>query len=130
MQLLRMFTFTILAGLASVAPAAAPPASKKLPASDAYHGTTVTEDYRWLEDSNPEVKAWSDAENAYARSILDKLPGVDRIRQRVTEIMSAKEVAYFDVAYRAGQFFAMKDQPPKQQPFLIVTNSATDLSKE
>jgi prolyl oligopeptidase len=108
-----------------------PPATKKESVTDSYHGTQVTEDYRWLEDGkNSEVKGWSDAQNVYARSILDNLPGVERIRAAVTKIMSAEEVAYFEVTHRDGKFFAMKDQPPKQQPFLIVTQSATDLSKE
>jgi prolyl oligopeptidase len=130
MQVLRTSLVTLLAGASSLALAAAPPDSKKLPVSDAYHGTNVTEDYRWLEESTPEVKEWSGSQNAYARAILDKLPGVDKIRARVTEIMSAEEVAYFSVTYRGGKFFALKDQPPKQQPFLIVSDSATDLSKE
>jgi prolyl oligopeptidase len=131
----RAITLALLAlaacGLAPSARATDPPASKRQAVEDTYHGTKVTEHYRWLEDGkNPEVKAWSDAQNAYARSILDNLPGVEAIRARVTEIMSAEEVAYYDVKHRAGTFFARKDQPPKQQPFLIVTDSLTDLSKE
>jgi prolyl oligopeptidase len=122
-----------LVAMSAAAPCRAnqPPDTKKQEVSDTYHGTKVTEGYRWLEDGkDPAVKAWSDAQNAYARSILDNLPGVDAIRARVTEIMSAEEVAYYDVTHRDGTFFARKDQPPKQQPFLIVTNSLTDLSKE
>ncbi len=110
---------------------AAPPKTDKRPVTDAYHGVKVTEDYRWLEeDKNPEVKAWSNSENAYARSILDKLPGREEIQKRVTEIMSAELVSYYGVDYEAGKYFAMKEHPPKQQPFLIVTDSPTDLSKE
>ena len=52
---------------------------------------------------DPEVKAWSDAENAYARQFLDRLPNVAAIRARVTEIMSAKSPSYGerDVSRRA-----------------------------
>src|SRR5688572_7933866 len=56
---------------------AAPSAAKK-PVKDVYHGVTVTDDYRWLEDAkDPAVKAWSDAQNAYARKHLDAVPGRD-----------------------------------------------------
>jgi prolyl oligopeptidase len=111
--------------------AAGPPASRSERVTDEFHGTTVNEDYRWLEDgSDSAVKAWSDAQNAYARSVLDKLPGVDAIRARVAEIMSAETVAYYGVEPCGALFFAMKDQPPKQQPFLVVTNSLDDVSGE
>ena len=108
-----------------------PPATEKRPVSDTYHGTEVTEDYRWLEDSNDAaVKAWSDAQNAYARSILDRLPGREAIDKRVSEIMSAELVSYWGVVHHGGKYFAMKEQPPKQQPFLVVSDSLDDLAGE
>ena len=40
------------------------PATKKQPVTDNYHGTTVKEDYRWLEDfQDPAVRQWSAAQN-------------------------------------------------------------------
>ena len=110
---------------------AAPPETRTEPVTDQFHGTQVTEQYRWLEDGeSSEVRAWSDAQNAYARGVLDNLPGVDGIRARVTEIMAAETVAYWAVEPRGGKLFAMKDQPPKQQPFLVVSDSLDDLSHE
>lgn len=109
---------------------AAPPATKKEPATDAYHGTQVVDEYRWLEDSkNREVQAWSDAENAYARAYLDKLPGREALRNRVKEILEAKVMAHYSLAYRPGMLFAMKRLPPKQQPFLVVMPSAQEPEK-
>jgi len=102
-----------------------PPATKRIPVTNTYHGVKVTEDYRWLENaSDPTVEQWSDAQNAYARSILDKLPHVQEIRDRVTEIMEAKTVAYGGLTVRGGKLFAVKRQPPKQQPFIVVMSSA------
>lgn len=103
---------------------AAPPETKKVPVTDAYHGVSVMDDYRWLEDwDQPAVQQWSNAQNAYARAYLDHLANVDAIRARVTQIMGAQTVSYFDTAVRPGVVFAMKRQPPKQQPFLIVMPS-------
>ncbi|MCA9554612.1 MAG: S9 family peptidase, partial [Myxococcales bacterium] len=99
---------------------AAPPASEKRPVSDDYHGVAVSEDYRWLEDgAAPEVKAWSAAQNAYARAYLDALPGRDAIQKRVSEVLEADSESYFGVSKIEGGFLAMKRQPPKQQPFLV-----------
>lgn len=115
---------------------AAPPSTRAEPVSDTFHGEQVAESYRWLEDAaNPDVQAWSDAQNVYARAILDKLPGVARIRARVAEIMSAETTSYWGVqargdATRGWRYFAWKEQPPKQQPFLVVTDSLDDLSRQ
>src|SRR5262245_54377388 len=52
---------------------AEPPAAAKKPVTDTYHGVTVVDDYRWLEDgSNKDVKAWSDAQNEHARASLSR----------------------------------------------------------
>ena len=59
----------------------APPPTEKKPVTDELQGVKVVDDYRWLEDwSNAKVQAWSEAQNTYARSMLDKLPGVETIR--------------------------------------------------
>lgn len=104
---------------------ARPPRTRKQPVIDNYHGTTVTDDYRWLEDAaKDEVRRWSDAQNTAARAVLDHLPHVAAIRARVTEIMTAKTVGYSSLAYRKENLFAVVRQPPKQQPFLVVMPSA------
>ncbi|MCH7591249.1 MAG: S9 family peptidase [Planctomycetes bacterium] len=122
--------FTTLVSLAALAPAA-PPATNKAKVSDTFFGVKVSENYRWLEDAkNPEIRAWSDAQNVHARSVLDNLPNVDAIRKRVTEILAARTASYGGVLHRNGTFFAFKRRPPKQQSFLIVTNSWSDTSSE
>src|SRR5262245_12340126 len=97
---------TLLTGaafLGAAAAALAQPATAKKPATDTYHGTTVTDFYRWLEDwSDASVKEWSEAQNAYARSILDNLPGVEAIRKRVTELRGAPQPDYSGLAFKGG----------------------------
>jgi prolyl oligopeptidase len=91
---------------------------------DTYHGVTVTDDYRWLEDGKAkEVQTWSDAQNAHARSVLDKLPGVSVIRNSVKEILTAKTTSHGSISIRGDRVFAIKRQPPKEQPFLVVMPS-------
>src|ERR1051326_9067691 len=97
---------------------AAPPPAKKEPVNDTYHGDSVVDPYRWLQDGNSKtVQAWSEAQNAYARAYLDKLPGVETIRGRVKELLEAKTITHYHLQWRDGRLFAMKRQPPKQQPF-------------
>lgn len=120
-----VFTLTIC-GLVCGSVLAQPPVTYKSPTIDSYHGVSVTDDYRWLEDwSSPEVKAWSDAQNAYARSNLDKLACADAIRARLTELETGASPRHSALKWRGGMLFAMKNDPTKQQPLLVVMPSAS-----
>ena len=122
--MLKMLITSILLGISATAFCSDPPASKKNPVKDIYFHTEVIDDYRWLENWNdPEVKKWSDTQNLYARSILDQLPGAAKIRSRITGILSAETTKYGAVQFKNGKLFALKLQPPKQQPFLILLDS-------
>ena len=51
------------------------------------HRKTIHDRFRWLEDGNdPNVKKWADAEDAYARAQLSKVPDRDAIKTRLTEL--------------------------------------------
>jgi len=101
------------------------PATPKRPAVTDYDGVKVSEDYRWLEDSkNAEVTAWSEAQNQRARAFLAALPSVPQIHARVAALMKSRSPMWYELEWRGGQLFAMKNQPPKQQPFLVVRASA------
>jgi prolyl oligopeptidase len=122
-------TITKLLAVLLLALLAAPPATEKENVTDTYHGVEIVDPYRWLEDSSAErVRKWSDAQNAYARKFLDALPDYKAIRAQVAKIMQAKSYRYGEVKYIAGKLFAIKQQPPKQQPFLLVMDWPGDLS--
>jgi prolyl oligopeptidase len=99
--------------------------------SDVYHGVTVSEDYRWLERwDDPEVQSWSDAQNAYARSYLDGLPNRTAIHGRLKELYGESYTEYHNLRPAGGKLFAMKSQPPYEQPFLVTLESAHDTGSE
>jgi prolyl oligopeptidase len=127
---IRIPPAVLLFSLAALPLRAGPPETPKRPVEDVYHGVRVSEDYRWLEDaSSKEVQAWTKAENAYARSVLDKLPGIAKLRGRLTEVMSAKRTTHGSIKKAGGKFFAMRRQPPKEQPFLVVMDSLREPAK-
>src|SRR5579884_2092766 len=109
----------------------APPPTPKRPVTDEYHGVKVVVDYRWLEDWNsPEVKQWTAAQNARTREYLDHLPARPEIKALVTRLLSESSSRYFGMTYSGGTLFALKMQPPKQQPMLVALQSADDPSSE
>ena len=133
------FTMGTLAGLAiSISScnanregAASPfPATKKMPVTDEYYGVKVTDDYRWLDDlRDPDVRQWNDEQNRYSRAVLDRAPARQMIADRLKEIYSDQTTSYYAVQWRQA-LFAMKRQPPKEQPFLVVLKSADDVASE
>jgi prolyl oligopeptidase len=98
-----------------------------VPVADAYHGVKVVDDYRWLEKGDdPKVKAWSDAQNAWARAHLDRLPGVDTLRAEVSRIRKIAVPRYGRLMYAGPTLFALKVDPPRQQPLLVALASEDD----
>jgi prolyl oligopeptidase len=94
-------------------------------------GVTIADDYRWLEDAqSPGVRAWSDGQNAYARSVLDRLPAVGAIRKRVGQLLGAEAPDWPTLTARPGMLFALKRQPPKQQPFIVVMRDSENAASE
>jgi prolyl oligopeptidase len=108
-----------------------PPQTPQIPVVNEYHGVKVVDPYQWLENWNDKrVQKWSEKQNAYARHILDNLPHVKELRERITEILTAKSVSYYSLCRREGKLFAIKRQPPLEQPFLVVMPSAENPEPE
>ena len=123
----------VLAAFAPVPGHSAPalPDTPKRPVEDTYHGQVVREDYRWLEDAaDPSVRRWSDAENLVARDFLDGIPQRPQILERVTALTLDRSPRYIDLVIRGGTTFAIKDQPPLQQPMLVALPSVDDTTGE
>ena len=105
-----------------------PPSTPKRPLVTDYFGTKVSDEYGWLENpADPEVKAWSDAQNAFTRTYFDGLEARPAIKQRIGQLLAASP-SYFGLAWKNGVTFVMEELPPKQQPFLMVLKSPEDLA--
>src|ERR1700720_869959 len=107
------------------------PQTPKKPVTDEYQSVKVEDDYQWLEkDDDPEVKAWSSAQNQRTRAYVDKLPDRAATEKQLTEWFAKTSPSYSGLVSRPGILFAMKFQPPKQQQMLVTLASADDLKSE
>src|SRR5215211_7557350 len=92
------------------------PETPRRAVSDSYHGVTVTESYRWLENfEDPEVQAWNAAQNRYSRALLDAVNGRASIEARLRALYTATSAEHFGLKTRQGTIFAIKNQPPREQ---------------
>jgi prolyl oligopeptidase len=91
------------------------------PVTTTYHGVEVIDAYAWLEDASSEdTQLWTKAQHERTTSYLTGLRGYAEIRGRAREVIGAPSTSYADVRVGNGTFFALKHQPPKQQPFLVA----------
>ena len=102
-------------------------AAADAPVTDTYHGVTVTDPYRWLENANdPAVQSWSAAHDRRARAYLDALPYRKAIYERLYQQLSASSASYYSIAVAGGRLFALSNQPPKNQPMLVMLGKDAD----
>src|SRR4029077_20881960 len=91
------------------------------------HGVTVGDPYRWLEDSaNPAVQQWSSAHNRRARAYLDGLPSPQAHYDRLFRQLAASSPSYSSLRQAGGRLFALSNQPPKNQPLIVVMGADAD----
>src|SRR4051794_7828956 len=88
---------------------------------DTYHGVEVVDEYRWLENPGSEAtREWTVAQDARTRAYLEALPFREAIRHRCEEILKVESTSYDDLSLGGSTSFALKTQPPLQQPFLVA----------
>jgi len=106
------------------------PATAVDPVTDTLHGVEVVDNYRWLENSNVDVQAWTDRQNEYTRSHLDQLPDRQAIIERLQQLYDEAEPEYSNFHHQNEQLFALKDDPTLDQPMLVTIDSPHDLASE
>ncbi|GAB3275810.1 prolyl oligopeptidase family serine peptidase [Actinocorallia lasiicapitis] len=74
---------------------------------DDLHGHRVADPYRWLEDpQSAETKEWLRAEDELFHTVVDDLPGRERLRRRVTELLGSGYVS--SPTFRGERRFFMR----------------------
>jgi prolyl oligopeptidase len=103
------------------------PATRADAVTDVYHGVTVADPYRWLENgSDQSVRDWSAAQDKRTRAYLDALPQRKPIYDRLMKLVSETAPSYSGLQAAGDRIFATYNQPPKQQPMIAVLGRDAD----
>jgi prolyl oligopeptidase len=95
--------------------------------TDAYHGVTVADPYRWLERGDDKrVHDWSVAQDDRTRAYLDALAVRKPIHDRLTRLASQTSPSYSGLYAVRDKIFATYNQPPKQQPMIAMLGRDAD----
>ncbi len=89
---------------------------------DNYHGTTVADPYRWLENpDSPETRAWITAQNRLTFGFLESIPARDRIQARLTQLWDYEK---YSIPFREGdRYFYFKNDGLQNQSVLYTLKS-------
>lgn len=70
------------------------PKAKKVDQVDDYHGTKVSDPYRWMEDTgSSDTQKWIEEQVKFTQAYLDKIPERAKIRERLTEIWNYERIS-------------------------------------
>ena len=113
---------TLYAGVAAAQTSGPPltyPAATRGTQVDDYHGVSIADPYRWLEDTDsPETTAWVAAENRLSDSFLATIPQRTAIRNRLTELWN---YARFSAPFKEGnRYFYFQNTGLQNQSVLCV----------
>ena len=122
LALLLSFARTMSAQTTS-APLAYPAAARGTQVDD-YHGTSIADPYRWLEDVDaPATKAWVEAQNGLTDSFLATIPERPAIKARLTALWN---YARYSAPFKEnGRYFYFQNTGLQNQSVLLVQDGRT-----
>jgi prolyl oligopeptidase len=96
-----------------------PPKAKIAPVEDTVLDHKIIDRYRYLENpDDPDTKLFVEQELAYTRSILDPLPGCDKIKARLSQLL---EIGTVGVPQMGGKYyFYTRREGNQNQPILYI----------
>jgi len=121
----RLLESAAAVGAASLAPRlafadapAGPPVATVRPVTETLHGVTVTDPYRWMETpSDPEWKPYLMGQNAYARSVLAKIPHREDLQAKIGHVSGL--VAAVNALQPAGGLIFTEIRPAGANTFKL-----------
>ena len=93
------------------------PETRSQSVTDVLHGETIADPYRWLENgSDPETVRWTEQQNALTEAHLSSMPGRERIRRRLEELLAIGVLGTPSPA--RGRYFYLRRDGHQNQPVL------------
>lgn len=98
------------------------PTPRKAEQFDDYHGTTVADPYRWLEDpDSEETQQWVKAQNEITFKFLQKIPLRETLKERLTKLWDYEK---YSIPFKQGhRYFYYKNDGLQNQSVLYTLNS-------
>jgi prolyl oligopeptidase len=101
------------------------PVTRTVDQQDNYHGVSIADPYRWLEDANSEeTHAWVEAQNKLTQSYLSQIPRREAIKSRLTKLWNYER---FSVPFKeGGRYFYSRNDGLQNQSVLYTMKQLSD----
>jgi prolyl oligopeptidase len=101
------------------------PVTQKGDQVDVYHGVSVADPYRWLENpDSPETQTWITAQNKVTQGYLSQIPEREAIKQRLTQLWDYEK--YGTPFKRGDRYFYYKNDGLQNQSVLYTLKTLDD----
>lgn len=96
-----------------------PPPARVEPVIETLHGRQIADPYRWLENAeSAETKRFVSEQNAYTRSVLEKIPERHALRKRIEKLLTIGRVASPRIG--GDKYFYERRDGRQNQPVVYV----------
>jgi len=121
----RAFALLVLLCTASAVLAQKPPVAPERNVTDEYYGTTIVDPYRWMENvKDPEFQAWAKAQADYTKTVLQSIPGRQKLLERIQQLDNAGAQVR-DFQMYGGRYFYLKALPNEENYKLYMRDAKT-----
>jgi len=101
-----------------------PPVARSQPVRETHWGEEIVDPYRWMEDpKDPEWEPFMKGQAAYARKVLDAIPGRNALYERITQLSGDVPIAEVPQATPKGRVFYQMRAPGSNQFKLYMRDS-------
>jgi prolyl oligopeptidase len=119
--MIAVLAVALAACLATAEEAMKYPRTRRIKHTDTYHGITVADPYRWLEEDarkSKEVAEWVAEENKVTFAFLESIPARTALQKRITELWNYER--YSAPHKEGGRYFYSRNDGLQNQDVLFV----------
>ncbi len=118
------------AGVTEDTPGAKPPAARKVPKVDVYHGERLVDDYFYMrEKTNPDVLAYLEAENAHTDAVMKPTAAFQESLYK--EMLARIKQTDLSVPYRDGEYwYYSRTEEGKQYPIYCRKQGSLEAAEQ
>ncbi|WP_165357143.1 prolyl oligopeptidase family serine peptidase [Sphingosinicella sp. CPCC 101087] len=103
----------------------APPVARVTDFSEVLHGVRIADPYRWMENGeDPDWRPFLEGQGAYARAVLDSIPGRAALLQRISDLTAASTMA--NQLQSVGTRFFTLARPPGSSTLCLMVRDGRE----